>query len=311
MKGVSLVVCTYDRAALLDRLLAALGRLEPAGPPPLEVVVVDDASRDDTPAVLARAAAADSRIRTLPGPGRGIAAARNLGVEGARGEWIAFCDDDQLPAPDWLAQLFATANRRGARVVAGARRLRFTGPEPPLDPRLRTYLGEEVWAGEERPLRGWELPNTGNVLLRRELFADQGLFAPDLVEGGEDTDFFRRLHLAGEPMWTAPAAVVEHLCGPERAAPSWLLWRARRGGAAEARIRRLRGGLARGCLRWALLAPLEGALWLAAILAGRRRSGLYRRYVTAHALAFLRAALRPGGKAVDFRLRGYEEKEDG
>jgi glycosyltransferase involved in cell wall biosynthesis len=79
------------------------------------VVVVDEGSTDDTPTYLRRMAAADPRLRVVHhAEPRGLPAARNAGVAVAAGRWVAFCDDDDLWAPDKLAAQVAAMADRGA-----------------------------------------------------------------------------------------------------------------------------------------------------------------------------------------------------
>jgi cellulose synthase/poly-beta-1,6-N-acetylglucosamine synthase-like glycosyltransferase len=89
------VVCTQHRAVELDRCLAGLGRLDY---PRYEVIVVDNTSGDDSVRWLAEAASA----RCVVEPTLGLSRARNTGVRAARGELVAFIDDDAVPEPSWL-----------------------------------------------------------------------------------------------------------------------------------------------------------------------------------------------------------------
>jgi glycosyltransferase involved in cell wall biosynthesis len=92
---VSVVIPTRNRWALLARALASV--LDQEGVT-LEVVVVDEGSTDETPARLA--ALTDERVRTLRNDSpTGVANARNRGISAARGEWVAFLDDDDFWAP--------------------------------------------------------------------------------------------------------------------------------------------------------------------------------------------------------------------
>src|SRR5436190_310359 len=101
---VSVVVATRDRAARLERLLAGLAA-QTIGGDRFEVIVVDDGSADRTPALLAAAAErGELPLRTLRHDRpAGRAAAREDGWRAARGDLVAFIDDDCVPAPDWLA----------------------------------------------------------------------------------------------------------------------------------------------------------------------------------------------------------------
>jgi glycosyltransferase involved in cell wall biosynthesis len=95
---VSVVIPTYNRA---DRLEGAILSAVNQDPGPLEVIVVDDASTDGTDA--ARLEAIDRRVRVIRHPNnRGSAAARNTGIDAARGDWIAFLDHDDQWLPGKL-----------------------------------------------------------------------------------------------------------------------------------------------------------------------------------------------------------------
>ena len=114
---ISVVVPTRDRAALLVRTLETVRCQEDVQ---LEIIVVDDASVDDTQAALA--ALDDSRLRVLTrsAPG-GAATARNVGIAAATGEWIALLDDDDVWVPDKLRkQLAAVAGTDAVLCYSGA-----------------------------------------------------------------------------------------------------------------------------------------------------------------------------------------------
>ena len=110
---VSVVIPTRDRARFLpDAVATSLGQ-EGVD---LEVIVVDDGSRDDTPSLLA--GVADPRLRVLRlEPSRGQTEARIAGIKAARGRWLAFLDDDDLWAPSKLRLQLEAAERAGATWV--------------------------------------------------------------------------------------------------------------------------------------------------------------------------------------------------
>ena len=106
---VSVVVPTRNRSALLALTLRSVLTQRDVD---VEVIVVDEASTDDTAAMLD--AIADERIRVIRhGTPCGVASARNRGAADARGEWLAFVDDDDLWAPDKLVQQLETAEALG------------------------------------------------------------------------------------------------------------------------------------------------------------------------------------------------------
>lgn len=106
MRGVSVVLPVYDGERLLDAAVGAVLAQDLVGP--LEVLVVDDGSRDGSRRVAARWAARDDRVRPLPGPGRGAPAAINAALRQARYDVVAQLDQDVVPEPTWLGRLVET-----------------------------------------------------------------------------------------------------------------------------------------------------------------------------------------------------------
>jgi glycosyltransferase involved in cell wall biosynthesis len=87
----------------------------------LEVIVVDDGSKDASAEVAAAAAACDDRVRLVRTPNRGPAAALNEGLAAARGEWVMFAGADDWLAPNAVEALAAAARRHGAQIAVGGR----------------------------------------------------------------------------------------------------------------------------------------------------------------------------------------------
>jgi glycosyltransferase involved in cell wall biosynthesis len=98
---ISVVVPAYNAVATLDETMRSALRQTHAN---LEVVVVDDGSKDATLAMAQSYAAQDARVRVISKPNGGVAAARNTGIEAARGDYIALLDADDLWHPDKLRQ---------------------------------------------------------------------------------------------------------------------------------------------------------------------------------------------------------------
>lgn len=88
----------------------------------VEVIVVDDGSKDSSTAIVRDLAGRDRRIRTLPGDGLGPGAARNRGIEAAKGRYLAFVDADDVMLPGALEAMVASARRSGSDLVKGAYR---------------------------------------------------------------------------------------------------------------------------------------------------------------------------------------------
>jgi glycosyltransferase involved in cell wall biosynthesis len=187
---VSVVIPTHNRSALLSTTLRSALRQERVD---FEVIVVDEASNDDTPALLS--ALDDHRVRVLRHEiPRGLSAARNHGAEHACAEWLAFLDDDDLWAPDKLFRQVSAARDAG-------RDWAYTGSVNIENGRIVCSTPapseEEVVATLPRfPI----LPGGGsNVIVRRETFTQIGPFDTRLVWGMEDWEFSIRLAKHGWP----------------------------------------------------------------------------------------------------------------
>jgi glycosyltransferase involved in cell wall biosynthesis len=191
---VSVIVPARNAAATLARTLAALAAQKDVGQ--YEVIVVDNASSDDTGAI-ARAAAAP--VRVVLGDGSGPGSARNRGAAAARGEILAFTDSDCFPTPHWLAAGLAAIE--GADLVQGRVQ---PDPSAACGPFDRT-----LWVDGERGFY-----ETANMFVRRGLFDRVGAFEDWMPMGerpfAEDVWFGWRAVRAGARTGFAPDALVYH-----------------------------------------------------------------------------------------------------
>jgi glycosyltransferase involved in cell wall biosynthesis len=222
---ITVIVCSYNRSALLmEALLVLLDQTYSRKW--FEILVVDNASIDDTAAKVDQFIAAHSgySIRYCYEPQQGLSRARNCGVANARGEWVAFIDDDALAGAKWLESLFDVIKNGQAEAIGGPIELEFRAPIPYwLTDRFHGWLGRYRTA-QERAYRldspPW--PGGGNMAFRRELLLEMGGFDPELGRRGEqllaaeETVFFRQMGLEERKIWLQPAAVVRHIIGPDR-----------------------------------------------------------------------------------------------
>jgi heptose III glucuronosyltransferase len=103
---LSLVVPVYNVAPYLPRCLESLAALNPQ---PDEIIVVDDGSTDDCPAILAGFAPRLPQMRVIRQENGGLSAARNTGLDAARGKYLAFVDSDDFVSPDAYAEALKLA----------------------------------------------------------------------------------------------------------------------------------------------------------------------------------------------------------
>jgi glycosyltransferase involved in cell wall biosynthesis len=243
---ISVVICTYNRAETLRRSLEAVIHQDIHEEFSYEVVVIDDGSTDGTSAVVKEAAIrASMPVRYVHKQGGGIADSRNRGVKESRGEWIAFCDDDELAEQDWLKALYNVALQRGAVCVGGSIRLDL--PQETLlclGPVCRGLLSEYLHYDKVDICREKVIPCTGNILFSHRILDSIGGFDASMIYGGEDSDILGRIRLAGYDIWIVPNAVVRHLVPPYRLDATYFRWVSLRQGALYAEIdRKHRGSL--------------------------------------------------------------------
>ena len=198
MTRATIQLCTYNRAALLERVLDACFE-QTVGDGEYEIVLVDDGSSDDTPAVVERAKArANCALTVVSQPNGGLAKARNAGVARASGERIIFIDDDVLPLPNFVEEHLRAAERRPAAVVrGGAIEVENLDDLPPPIWSIRNYSGNFFW--------------TTNVSVPLATIRAIGGFDESFSEyGWEDIDVGLRLRARGVKAIFHPAALVYH-----------------------------------------------------------------------------------------------------
>lgn len=220
---LSVILPTYNRACALQRALAALLRQDAPGDA-YEVIAVDNNSSDGTAAFLA--SLADPRVRAIREPRQGLSFARNAGLAQARGDLIAFTDDDVEVAPDWVATIVHTLDARCDVDGVGGRVLPAWEQEPPA------WLTKAHWAplalqdhGDQKRVfdRGTPIGLVGaNVAFRRSVFDRTGAFSPavqrvkDGIGSTEDHELLTRLYEAGGRMLYLPRMLVLARVQPDR-----------------------------------------------------------------------------------------------
>jgi GT2 family glycosyltransferase len=198
LPSVSVVVCSYNGATTIADCLDGLLRLEY---PDYEVVVIDDGSTDATAAI-----ARSFGVRVISTANRGLSHARNLGLMVARGEIIAYTDDDARPEPHWLTYL-ADAFLRTEHVGVGGPNIAPPGDGPIADCVANAPGGPAHVLLSDQVAE--HIPGC-NMAFRREALDAIGGFDPRFRTAGDDVDVCWRLQERGGTLGFHPAAMVWH-----------------------------------------------------------------------------------------------------
>lgn len=234
MPRASIIICTRDRAASLRRTLAALNHVDVPAGMTAEVIVVDNASTDDTAAAVREAHLDKMALQYLFEPQPGQSRARNRGMAAATGEVIVFTDDDVIPESTWLAFICAPILEGSADAVVGAVRLAPHLSPPWLTPAHRAWLADTSGLDAADPGRmvGANMAFSRAVLDRVPAFDVE--LGPGAIGFGDDTLFSQQLKAAGYQIAAEFRAVVEHHFLENRLLPEQWLASARRLGHSDA-----------------------------------------------------------------------------
>lgn len=207
---VSVIIVSRGRPQSLTRTLTGISQLQYQN---FEVVVVADPSGIKAAEGLQFAA----DLKLVPFDEPNISAARNLGLQQAAGEVVAFIDDDAVPEPLWLRHLVAPASRPDVAAMTGFVRGRngvsFQWQAASLDARgvahdLKVNLQQ---ATVMHPPKGLAIKTEGtNMAFRRDVLIELGGFDPAFHYFLDETDLNMRLARAGHATAIIPLAQVHH-----------------------------------------------------------------------------------------------------
>jgi succinoglycan biosynthesis protein ExoM len=206
---ICVCVCTFKRPRYLAALLKALDAQETGGAFDYGIVVVDNDQAASARLVVEFASYRSKRaIHYDIQPEQNIALARNKAVENARGDFVAFIDDDELPDPSWLFNMYKALTLFETAGVLGPVLPRYETPPPGWVIRGKFFDRPAYYSGY---FLNWWLARTGNCLLKSSLFkGPEGRFLPEFGSGGEDRDFFKRMIQRGHVfVWCAEAPIYE------------------------------------------------------------------------------------------------------
>lgn len=214
----TVALCTHNHSDRLTRTLADLLHLrDPEAP--WELLIIDNASRDATPDILARQAWPTGwQVRVVQEERLGLSNARNRAIREARGQYLIFLDDDETADPDWLCAFERLIEAHSPDAFGGRIEVLFEGPRPAwLTDELLGFLGQLRHADTIIPLTERSTSfYGGNFGFRRAVCDTVGAFDAMLGRkgtdntGGEEVDFYQRLLGAGFKVWWTPEAAIHH-----------------------------------------------------------------------------------------------------
>lgn len=260
MRASVIIPCRNAERIVGDAVRSARAQTEA----PLEVIVVDDASTDGS---VEAARGAGARVIHSPRR-RNAGGARNLGIEAASGDVLAFLDADVVAPPDWLARVRA-AFERDPQVVAVGGRVR--NGRPGLYGDLDLFLNHSEWIAPGPPERKGLIPTLA-VAYRRESVGSVRFVETNL---GEDASFGAEILAKGGTLWYDPGIVMTHR--HERLDPASFWSRQIDCGRTIYRTRVLHDRPGRVLVRWPALLFLFPHLWI--VLSRMVRNGFAGRAI--------------------------------
>jgi glycosyltransferase involved in cell wall biosynthesis len=282
--AVILCVPTFRRSDGLRKLLSDVARLDYQGP--LSVIVVDNDADQLAGEAVARAMAPGFPfpLTCVVEPRRGRTYACNTAFTAAcrapATDYVAVLDDDEYPAPTWLAEMTATAIRYEADIVGGPVFPVFEDPDHWLA-KGGLYAPRRFVSGRVEMIYG-----AGSMLIRRDVLAhylDEPFSHAFAFTGGSDHEFFIRCRRDGCRFAWADDARVFEATPRARTTPCWLLLRYFRKGTEATRIdRRYSPGRASAIRRWgAGIGLIAYGLLAVPVVAGRGRTSIMAKLLDA------------------------------
>ena len=221
---ISIVICSYNRAPNLPVCFEHLLKQVSCEDITWEIILVDNNSSDDTRAI-AEQYATDTPLNisySFEGQ-QGLSHARNNGIALAKGQWVAFIDDDIRVSTIWLKTLYDVFVEQDCDAVGG--RIHIESPQSLprwISPDMYGFLGHQDFGPEPHKMDGIdESPFGGNMAVHRRVFDKIGVFDTTMGRSGEgntkeelfkgeETDFFERLADSGGSFFYHPDLLVLH-----------------------------------------------------------------------------------------------------
>ncbi|HOT68575.1 MAG TPA: glycosyltransferase [Candidatus Saccharicenans sp.] len=212
---ISVCICTYKRSHFLSPLIKSVDSQATEDLFTFDIIVVDnDWQRTAQKIVSLCKRECKTKITYAVEERQNISLARNKAIQYAKGDLIAFIDDDEIPDKFWLVTLYKAMGKYKADAVMG-----------PVLPIYQVKPPEWVIKGKffQRPtyktgfINDWTKGRTGNLLIKKSLFDYTGInFDPRFGKGGEDQDLARRMMRSGFKFVWCNEAIAHEIIPPAR-----------------------------------------------------------------------------------------------
>jgi GT2 family glycosyltransferase len=212
---VSVVIPVFNKCELTAQCLDGIGKV--GAKALFEIIVVDDASSDETPMLLAQVA---NFVRAIRNPqNRGFAGSCNNGAAAATGKYIFFLNNDTIPLPGWLDHLADELNANPDVAAVGSKLLYPDGlvqhagvafgreTRSPFHPN-RMMSGDDPRVSKRRELQA---VTAASIMIRAKWFSDCGGFSEEFQTGYEDLDLCLAIRKRGGRIVYQPKSVLYHL----------------------------------------------------------------------------------------------------
>jgi glycosyltransferase involved in cell wall biosynthesis len=224
---ISVIVCTYNRAKLLSTALSSLEE-QALDESRYEVLVINNNSTDGTQELALEFVARHRNFSVIVENSQGLSHARNRGWKEAKGEYVAYIDDDCKPPPQWLTVGFNTINNHEADVFGGPYYPFYVSNKPRW---WKDSYRTREHAEKARFLRTNEKLSGGNIFFRRSLLETSPGFNSGLgmsgkrIGLGEEDALLMYLHGAkpGLRVYYEPTLFVYHLVHPNKMTLKWAI----------------------------------------------------------------------------------------
>lgn len=217
---ISIIICTYNRALYIEESIVSALNQDATGID-YEVVIINNNSTDNTDSICQRVINnhPNSAIQYYIETEQGLSAARNSGMNLAKGEIFAFIDDDAMVFPDFVRQIDQAYSKFPEMAASGGRIYpRFESKAPKWMSKFLIPLMSVIDKGEDvKPFTGTGYPIGANMAFRKKIIEQVGNFNTSLgrsggnLQGGEEKDIFNRIKNKGFSIFYLPNVRVNHV----------------------------------------------------------------------------------------------------